>query len=186
MDSKERERLKRRISWAIDQADEDEVSRMSRDRDYTHDWLQDLIGWIIDLMSILARMYGGRCFLTTAAVDSLGLSNDCAVLTSLRGFRDQYMLDREFPRRAQVVSSYYRAAPRIVMAIKRREDAESIWRQVYQKSAHVASLIESGRKQEAYNALIAGMEWMHRIHERTLANNGMHTDGNSALLHSRQ
>ena len=171
MDNEDRERLKRRVSWAIDQADDDEVSRMERDRGYAHDWLQDLIGWIVNLMSILASMFGGGgCFLTTAAVDFLGFPEDCAVLTSLRSFRDHYMLNPEFPRRAQVVSSYYRAAPRIVQAISRLEDAGSIWRQVYQKSVRVTSLIESARKEEAFDALIAGMEWMHRMHERTLAN----------------
>lgn len=63
---------------------------------------------------------GGGCFITSAAVDIMGLEDDCEELTSLRWFRDTYMLsDGE---KAAKVAEYYFMGPLIVNALQKQDD----------------------------------------------------------------
>ena len=72
---------------------------------------------------------GGGCFITQACVDTMGLEDDGRVLTTLRYFRDKYMLaDVE---RCMKVADYYLMAPAIVEAIGKREDKRQIYEQMY-------------------------------------------------------
>ncbi|WP_333607011.1 CFI-box-CTERM domain-containing protein, partial [Arsukibacterium sp.] len=69
------------------------------------------------------------CFFTTASVHCLGLQDDCWELTTLRRFRDNYLLSNE-PGKA-LVAQYYAIAPVIVRHIQQQADARSRWLRVY-------------------------------------------------------
>lgn len=56
------------------------------------------------------------CFLTTACVHYAGLPDDCAELTGMRKFRDEYLLS--LPNGRAAIDEYYRLAPDIVKAIE--------------------------------------------------------------------
>ncbi len=96
----------------------------------------------------------GYCFITTAAVQSLGLNNDCRELNLLRAFRDSYM--RATPARCQQVTLYYSLAPRIVCQIESRADAASIWRHLWFGHIQPAvAAIERGALQKAHKGYAA-------------------------------
>jgi len=72
---------------------------------------------------------GAGCFLTTAAVDTLGLADDCWELRTLRAFRDGPLLLQRGG--GAVVEAYYALAPRLVEAIGQRSDAARVWLSAY-------------------------------------------------------
>lgn len=72
---------------------------------------------------------GGGCFLTTAAVDTLGLSDDCWELRTLRRFRDGPLA--RIPGGQALTARYYACAPRLVEAVDRRADAATVWLNTY-------------------------------------------------------
>ncbi len=76
-----------------------------------------------------SRGSGSPCFLTTATVQCLGLSDDCLELSSLRALRDRYLLATPQGRRR--VAAYYRLAPAIVRRVEARPDARKIWLGLY-------------------------------------------------------
>ena len=69
------------------------------------------------------------CFFTTATVETLGLSDDCWELRTLRGFRDG-PLARTAEGRALTLR-YYAEAPRLVAAVNARGDGARIWLGAY-------------------------------------------------------
>lgn len=72
---------------------------------------------------------GSSCFLTTACVETLGLPDDCDELTTLRRFRDTYMLS--FEKGRAEVKEYYDKAPKIVKAISAKPNAPMIYRCIF-------------------------------------------------------
>lgn len=72
---------------------------------------------------------GAGCFITTAAVGAVGLSDDCWELATLRRFRDTVLLPDADGR--QLVADYYRLAPAVVERVNRRPDALSVWLKTY-------------------------------------------------------
>jgi len=70
-----------------------------------------------------------KCFLTTAACISLGLSDDCAELNDMRRFRDDVL--SRMPGGLADIEAYYRIAPRLVAAIDASPDADRIYRDLY-------------------------------------------------------
>lgn len=71
----------------------------------------------------------GGCFITTACVESMGLSDDCYELELLREFRDTYLKSRASG--AHDIAVYYRTAPQIVESISKRNNADQIWSGIY-------------------------------------------------------
>ena len=69
------------------------------------------------------------CFFTTATVETLGLSDDCWELETLRAFRDG-PLARTAAGRA-LAKRYYAEAPRLVDGVNRRADAARVWLSAY-------------------------------------------------------
>lgn len=65
------------------------------------------------------------CYITTAACQSSGMSDDCEALTKLRTFRDSYMA--ALPEGEALIRRYYDVAPTIVKHINAREDARQIY-----------------------------------------------------------
>ena len=89
------------------------------------------------------------CFLTSACVKAEGLPDDCRELTTLRWFRDHYM--KTVPGGEEDIREYYRIAPAIVSAVNQREDAQSIWRRIYQDLIlKCVDLIETGDYVKTY------------------------------------
>ncbi len=72
---------------------------------------------------------GAACFFTTAAVGTLGLSDDCWELTTLRRFRDGPLATT--PEGRALTARYYAQAPRLVAGVNTRSDAASIWLGAY-------------------------------------------------------
>lgn len=94
----------------------------------------------------------GGCFITQACVETMGLEDDGHVLTTLRYFRDKYMLaDVE---RCMKVADYYLMAPRIVEAIGQREDARQIYERMYSEfvlpAVSAIELMDYERAMEIY------------------------------------
>ena len=69
------------------------------------------------------------CFLTTAAVLTVGLADDCWELTQLRDFRDRVL--KRTPSGRALVEDYYNRAPAMVDKINARPDADRIWRKTW-------------------------------------------------------
>jgi hypothetical protein len=69
------------------------------------------------------------CFLTTAAVHTIGLADDCWELRTLRAFRDGPL--QALSGGAALAADYYDRAPGIVDAIGARPDAAAIWLKTY-------------------------------------------------------
>jgi hypothetical protein len=61
------------------------------------------------------------CFITTAACEVVGLADDCWELRMLRHFRDTVL--PRLPRGPEDIARYYREAPAILDALRRRADA---------------------------------------------------------------
>lgn len=71
----------------------------------------------------------GPCFVTTAAVDVLGLGDDCEELTTLRAFRDGWLKSQ--PDGRVLIAAYYDCAPRVVEVMTAMPDAEMQFRRLW-------------------------------------------------------
>ncbi|HEX5551609.1 MAG TPA: CFI-box-CTERM domain-containing protein [Chitinophagaceae bacterium] len=89
-----------------------------------------------------------NCYLTTACIESKGLQDDCEELTVLRKFRDNYLLNKEDG--SLLIAIYYKYAPQIVRAIKRREDEQDILAGIYKVIRRCVDAIKRGDNQFAY------------------------------------
>lgn len=78
---------------------------------------------------ILGTEKTSRCYITTATCNSLGLSDDCAELTTLRWFRDSVLLKTKAGQLD--VATYYELAPLVVEAIDKRTEAAEIYKKIY-------------------------------------------------------
>ena len=72
---------------------------------------------------------GSGCFLTTACVNILGKTDDCAELTVLRKFRDEVLESSENGKK--LIHDYYHIAPGIVEAIDIRDDKQIVYTDIY-------------------------------------------------------
>lgn len=97
-----------------------------------------------------------ECFLTTACVNYYSLADDSYELTTLRTFRDQYMLRS---REGKVlVTEYYRIAPLIVSKIKKDKEHQKVYQYIYQRIQKACAEIEQKQNaiaQQTYTALVA-------------------------------
>lgn len=71
------------------------------------------------------------CFVTTACCTYFGKNDDCWELSTLREFRDQWLMKQSDGN--SWVELYYQTAPRIVAGIDGREDAPQIYKHLYWK-----------------------------------------------------
>lgn len=90
----------------------------------------------------------GGCYLTTACVNSVGLSNDCLELQVLRRFRDKVLM--QDPKGKRAVGEYYRVAPEIVNAVNAQRNSEEIWKSTYRNIQQAVSLVLSGDFENAF------------------------------------
>ncbi|MCI8637858.1 MAG: hypothetical protein HFG41_01605 [Coprococcus sp.] len=87
------------------------------------------------------------CYITTAVCQSLGKPDDCAELNLMRDYRDGYLAQQEDG--ADVIGEYYDIAPTIVKRIAKREDADAVYREIWQTYLYPCiSLIQADRLEE--------------------------------------
>jgi hypothetical protein len=97
---------------------------------------------------------GGGCFLTTACTQYAGLPDDCRELTTLRRFRDTYVMSLHDG--AEAVTEYYRSAPILLKYIDSSDDRVSILSGIFRSVSTVVELVESGQSEKA-RAIYASM-----------------------------
>lgn len=80
------------------------------------------------------------CVLTSACCQHKGLPDDCTELTTLRTFRDTYLMNSEVG--CQLVDEYYRIAPVIVEKLGRHPNQDAIYESIYETICSIMSLLE--------------------------------------------
>ncbi len=71
------------------------------------------------------------CYITTAVCESQHKPDDCYELTTLRRYRDTYLMQNEEGR--ALVEAYYEIAPLIVLIINMQTDSARIYEEIYQE-----------------------------------------------------
>lgn len=74
---------------------------------------------------------GGKCFITTAAVEIMGMGDNDNVLETLRAFRDGYMQESEELK--ALVDEYYELGPMIVKGIDESENPIDVYCNLFSK-----------------------------------------------------
>ena len=69
------------------------------------------------------------CYITTAVCEYQNKPDDCYELTTLRRYRDDYLMQTKEGR--SLVQEYYNIAPRIVWAIRMQPDKDRIYQNLY-------------------------------------------------------
>lgn len=95
------------------------------------------------------------CFLTTAACNYKGLSDDCAELTCLRQFRDGYLASTADG--AAMIDHYYAVAPIIADHLVEPNDFEEVWGVVHR----CVQAIQAGNHERAihiYRDMVLALE----------------------------
>jgi RecJ-like exonuclease len=95
------------------------------------------------------------CFITTAVCQYKGYDDNCFILTTLRNFRDHYMLSNTIGR--QMVKDYYKISPKIVEKIESSEDFEYIWATVLKTVSYVENHNYS-RALETYKDMVLNLK----------------------------
>ena len=117
----------------------------------TYGWCKRFQCWRLPSQGACdAFVGGGTCFLTTACVKHKGHPDDCAELTALRAFRDNYM--KASKRGSALVEEYYAIAPSIVEKIDESKDSAKVYDEIYQVITQCVSLIKQERWEETEKA----------------------------------
>ncbi len=95
------------------------------------------------------RSSESNCFITTACVASMQLSDNCYELETLRTFRDTYVI--ALPNGKNLIEKYYSIAPEIVKAINKEPNSKNIYDSIFEKIKIACQLIEKGNKNEAFS-----------------------------------
>lgn len=91
---------------------------------------------------------GGGCYITTACVEYMGLSDDCYELNILRHYRDVLVENDEDFRKS--VLEYYRKAPVIVQKIVASENKDKILSYLYNELVKKSvNLLTNNKVEEA-------------------------------------
>ena len=92
----------------------------------------------------------GGCYLTTACVAAMGLTDRCYELDVLRSFRDNVLL--RTPRGRKAVKEYYNLAPEIITAIEEKEgpNAINVFQGLYPEIQKIVNFILSGNFESAF------------------------------------
>lgn len=102
----------------------------------------------------------GGCYITTAACEYYGKTDDCYELTVLRHFRDEWLVKQ--PQGLALVSKYYENAPNLVELIKQSEDYNSICLEIMNKGINPCiELINSGKFEECQTLYIEMVSYFY-------------------------
>ena len=101
----------------------------------------------------------GGCFITSACVESRGLTDDCTELRTLRRYRD--ILAQEDEDFRKKVLEYYRRAPLIIQEIEKGGESDKIYDQLYnQMVQQCVALLEQDKIEEAKNLYLNYYEYL--------------------------
>lgn len=104
------------------------------------------------------------CYITTAVCEQMDKPDDCYELTTLRDYRDHYLMKSEEGR--GIVEDYYEIAPGIVMMINMRKDADRIYSDIYQNYlTPCIKMIEDGENEACQNLY---MDMVHHLQRKYL------------------
>ena len=95
------------------------------------------------------------CFLTSACVEYMGLPDDCIELSTLREFRDGYLMSTFIGK--NLVSEYYKIAPDIVRAINHSTNALLLYKNIHKCVLLCVSAIQQDRPDiamQVYNQMV--------------------------------
>lgn len=102
----------------------------------------------------------GGCFLTSACVEAKGLPDDCLELTTLRQFRESYLIRQ--PDGPAAIAHYYAVAPAIVQEINSQPNAKEVYGQLFNELViPCVELIHEGKLAEAltmYRSTVTRLE----------------------------
>jgi hypothetical protein len=101
------------------------------------------------------------CFITTACVQARGLPDDCDELTTLRAFRDGYIM--ALGNGKAMIKAYYENSPAIVEAINRRPNAPEIYEGLY---GVIHACVRYVQKQEYERAFQTYVDMVIRLRNR--------------------
>ena len=91
---------------------------------------------------------GGGCFITTACVEHMGLSDDCEQLNILRMFRDKLVEEDELFR--EIVLDYYKKAPSVVKKINESDNKDEVLEHLYNELVvPCVEMLKNNQEQEA-------------------------------------
>jgi len=111
------------------------------------------------------RHRGGICFITSAYAEYLNKSDDCAELTTLRGYRDTYVVNLD--NGVQIVKEYYRIAPLILEKLSNSSDRAEIFNKVIIPDLEKClDLIKQGNQEEAfsvYSKLVLSLKTITKV-----------------------
>lgn len=100
------------------------------------------------------------CYITTAVCEYQNKADDCYELTTLRRYRDTYLMQTEEGR--GLIQEYYDIAPRIVWAIGMQPDKDTIYEDLYREYLMPCiHYVEDGRNEECkklYVDMVRGLE----------------------------
>ncbi len=90
------------------------------------------------------------CYLTTACVDTMGLSDKCFELETLRWFRDKIMQPTGKGKRG--ISDYKSIAPEIVQSVNETEGvkANKVWKALYNDISRAVGMVITGDFEGAF------------------------------------
>jgi hypothetical protein len=100
-----------------------------------------------------------KCFLTSACVFARGLPDDCEELTTLREFRDSYIVS--LSGGPELVQEYYEVAPAIVDGINQNRESKRILSSLYDEL--VVPSVTLIRNDEYQRALDHYRTWVVRL-----------------------
>ncbi len=101
----------------------------------------------------------GGCFITSACVESRGLTDDCTELRTLRRYRD--ILAQEDEDFRKKVLEYYRRAPLIIQEIEKGGESDKIYDQLYNQMVQpCVALLEQDKIEEAKNLYLNYYEYL--------------------------
>lgn len=72
----------------------------------------------------------GFCYITTAVCENMNKADDCYELTTLRNYRDEYLMQTEEGR--NLVEEYYDTAPFLVQVLDMQPNAKELYHDIYQ------------------------------------------------------
>lgn len=76
-----------------------------------------------------SRSSDSQCYITTATLIATQQTDGGQILSTFRYFRDNWLMKQ--PNGESLVKDYYRVAPKIVINIDKRENAKSIYQNIY-------------------------------------------------------
>lgn len=93
-----------------------------------------------------------RCFITTACINAKGLMDNCDELTTLRSFRDNYVMTLD--EGETLIQEYYQMAPLIISSIQSQDNSREILEGIYTDILNCVNLIKREQNEKAVKEYI--------------------------------